>query len=169
MSNSYAYKYLEFANLQQQQKSIYLSFQKTISIIFDINNYLFSYQIIPPKQQYTPVSVADDFNLNCVSQMVSKLGETNLLHMPFSRSKKIKLKDFESMAKQFDPSHVSLDELEAKLWNDLSVNTASKKEIPIYAIDNELSLFSPSYTTWNLNKFEGGSILTGKEMKGNKT
>lgn len=82
------------------------------------------------------------------------------------------LRDYKAMAKEFEHSNLSLDEKEEKFWADLSIDFDSENEcgrVPIYAIDNEISLFPSNYTTWNLNKFQGGSILSGEEMKGINT
>lgn len=68
-------------------------------------------QIIPPKQDYTPVDLCDNYGLeNCVPQMATNLRETSLIQLGHTRATKMKLKVFKKMATQFEHSELSLDE-----------------------------------------------------------
>lgn len=102
-------------------------------------------------------------------QQTQKFGKTDLFQIPYGCGDAMSLRDYKAMAEQFEQKQMTLDEAEEKFWTMDLERENDHGRLPTYAIDNEISLFSSDYNTWNLNKFQGGSILSGKEMKGINT
>lgn len=78
----------------------------------------------------------------------------------------MRLHEFKTIAEKWE-RNLSLEDSEIDIWSTIS-NATKNKSVPIYAIDNRISLF-PDDTVWNFDKFENGSILNGLQMDGINT
>ncbi|XP_031625630.1 lysine-specific demethylase 4D-like [Contarinia nasturtii] len=125
-------------------------------------------KIIPPVlRKHTPIIIPDDFRLNsCILQTTKILNETGVTHLLFQKKRAMTLGQFKDLAKNFEHSEMSLAQRETNILQNLCNITKKRTPVPIYAIDNVISRFPENYPNWNLDKFQGGSILTETEMPG---
>lgn len=116
-----------------------------------------------------PVSIPDTYILQqCVPQQISVMSTVGVGHLTFPGSNPMTLFNFKRHAELIDHPQLTLDQQEAKLWKDVFNGSQSSGQLPIYAVDNEVSRF-PADWKWNLNHFEAGSIISGQTIPGINT
>lgn len=115
-------------------------------------------QIIPPIR-WKPIDVASNHVLEkCVTQNITTQGD--IFAIEFGNESKKTLGHYRSLATKANFN----GNIESKFWEGLTTSVG-RSPIPIYAIDNEFSLFPDNWTMWNLNKLSAKeSILHGNHL-----
>lgn len=85
------------------------------------------------------------------------LGESAAYDLWYESYSKMKFGKYEEMAKKAETRYtgMSVKQREDAYWANISKRDNNKKTklIPVYAIDNNISLFPETFTHWNLSKF----------------
>lgn len=140
-----------------------------------------------------PIEVANDYELlNCNVQNSVELSENvGIYRLTYKQNTKMYLENYRIAAmkavecyRQHSmeelgrfPEYISDSESEDLFWNDLKKRSVtkyqtSKRLIPVYAIDNELSRYPKDWKWWNLNALtpqESGLCSESVKMPGINT
>lgn len=121
-------------------------------------------QVIPPIEfrQIVSKAVPNDKKLTIVVQQNStkiNYGQLAVYNLWYKGFTEMKFFDYEKLAIEAEIPYFGMSpkQREDAYWQNISKRSrnAMPKFIPIYAIDNDFSLFPESYTHWNLNEFTG--------------